>query len=71
MPIFEFTCRKCSHDFEELISLAELETGELQCPACGSKKVERGFSAFATGASDSTGGFSGGGGGGCGPGGFT
>ena len=68
MPIFEFTCRKCKHNFEELISHAELEAGELKCPACQSKQVERGLSAFATGGTGSTGGNSGGG---CGPGGFT
>ncbi len=68
MPIFEFICKKCGHNFEELLSFAELESGELKCPACRSKRVEKGFSAFATGASDSAGGFSGGG---CGAGGFT
>lgn len=68
MPIFEFTCKKCGHNFEELISIAELESGEVKCPACKSKRVEKGFSAFATGAADATGGFSGGG---CGTGGFT
>ena len=69
MPLFEFTCKKCGHNFEELISLTELESGQIHCPACRSKRVERGFSAFATG-SDSMGG----GGitsGGCGSGGFT
>ena len=68
MPIFEFTCRKCGHNFEELLSLTELQSGELKCPACRSKRVEKGFSAFATGADGSAGGFSGGG---CGTGGFT
>ncbi len=68
MPIFEFTCKKCGHNFEELISIAELESGEVKCPACKSQRVEKGFSAFATGAAASSGGFSGGG---CGTGGFT
>jgi len=71
VPIFEFTCKKCGHNFEELLSAAELASGELKCPACRSKRVERGFSAFATGSTGSagsTGGFTGGG---CGPGGFT
>jgi len=73
MPMFEFTCRKCGHGFEELVSLAELEAGDLKCPACGSKRVEKELSAFATGSSGSVGG----GappcatGGGCGSGGFT
>jgi putative FmdB family regulatory protein len=71
MPLFEFTCRKCKHGFEELVSLADLEAGNLKCPACGSKQVERGLSAFATGTSGSAGGQGGGTAGGCGPGGFT
>lgn len=75
MPIFEYHCKKCGHDFEELQTLAERENGRLICPACGSKRVARGFSSFATGtAGTAPGGLSGGGsgaGGGCGPGGFT
>lgn len=70
MPLFEFNCKKCGHIFEELLSASELDRGEFKCPACKSKRVERAFSAFATGnAGASTGGF--GSGGGCGSGGFT
>ncbi len=70
MPLYEFTCKKCGHNFEELLTLSEIESGNLKCPACSSKRVERGFSSFATGAvgSGSSGGYSGGG---CGSGGFT
>jgi putative FmdB family regulatory protein len=53
MPIFEFTCRECGHGFEEILSLAELEAGDLKCPACESTRVERGFSTFATTSSQS------------------
>ncbi len=70
MPLFEFSCRKCGHQFEELISLSELEDGGLKCPVCKSKRVEKGFSAFATGPAATAGGSSASGGG-CGPGGFT
>ena len=70
MPLFEFSCKKCGHVFEELLSKTELENLKLKCPACASKRVERGFSAFATGNSGTTaGGF--GSTGGCGSGGFT
>ena len=69
MPLYEFTCRKCGHAFEELLTLAEADGGDVKCPACGSKRVEKGFSAFATGGGGS-GGFAGGGGS-CGSGGFT
>ena len=60
MPLYEFTCKKCGHHFEELISLTELESGSLNCPACKSKRVQKGFSAFATSTDTVGGGFSGG-----------
>ncbi len=68
--MYEFSCKKCGHQFEDLVSLAEVEAGKVKCPACGSKKIERGFSTFATsgGGGSSSGGFSTGG---CGSGGFT
>ncbi len=69
MPLFEFTCGKCGHVFEELLSLAELEAGEVACPACRSTEVRRGLSTFATAGGDAGGG--GGGAGGCGSGGFS
>ena len=69
MPLYEFTCKKCGHQFEELVSLAEMENGEVFCPACRSKRVEKGFSTFAASTDTSGGSFSGGGCGGGG--GFT
>ncbi|MCP4290928.1 MAG: zinc ribbon domain-containing protein [bacterium] len=71
MPLFEFSCKKCGHNFEELMTLTEVNEGKAKCPACKSKRVERGFSSFAQGASGSAGGGFAGGGGGCGSGGFT
>ena len=69
MPLYEFTCKKCGHRFEELVSLAEMEAGEVSCPSCASKRVEKGFSTFAANTQTTgAGGFSGGG---CGSGGFT
>lgn len=70
MPLFEFSCLKCGKVFEELLSLAELEAGDVACPACRSPEVTRGLSAFATGGGDPS---TGGGlrGGACGSGGFT
>ncbi len=64
MPLFEFQCRKCEHQFEELLTVAEVEDGKVKCPACRSKRVEREFSAFATGSGDLSGTLAGGGGGG-------
>lgn len=73
MPLFEFSCRKCSHVFEELMTSAQLADSKLKCPACGSARVEKAFSSFATGVSGgpSSGPVGGCPGGGCGSGGFT
>jgi putative FmdB family regulatory protein len=45
MPIYEFACKRCEVRFEELVSASEQK---VVCPECGSKKVERRFSQFAT-----------------------
>jgi putative FmdB family regulatory protein len=38
MPIFEYRCRDCAHQFEELV----LKTsGPARCPECGSRKLEK------------------------------
>ena len=37
MPIYEFACKKCGHEFEELIRGGE----QPACPACGQGGVER------------------------------
>ena len=65
MPMYEFKCRKCGDNFEELATMAEVEAGEVVCPECGSKQVDRQMSTFASGGDKSTDG-----GGGCGPSGF-
>jgi putative FmdB family regulatory protein len=65
--MFEFECGKCGEAFEELATLAEVEAGEVACPACGAREVERLLSTFACG-SDSAAGVAGGGG--CGHAGF-
>lgn len=71
MPIFEFVCQQCKHGFEELMTFAEMEAGEAVCPKCGSPKVERALSSFATGQGGGQAGPAcGGGGGGCGSAGF-
>lgn len=42
MPIYEYTCRKCGHDFEALVPRP---TAKAPCPECGSKKVTKRMSA--------------------------
>ena len=66
MPMYEFKCGDCGEVFEELTTLAEVEAGDVACPACGSGDVERQMSTFACGGESPAGT----GGGGCGHAGF-
>jgi putative FmdB family regulatory protein len=72
MPIYEFTCGKCSKSFEQLVRTMSGEV-KAECPHCGSAKAEKKLSVMAVvgtegkgqgGHSHPAGG--GGGGGGCG-----
>jgi len=46
MPIYEFHCGKCERDSEILVRSTDWkETG---CPHCGSKKLSKKFSTFAS-----------------------
>lgn len=40
MPIFEYTCAACGHDFEKLVRRGATPA----CPSCGAARVERRFS---------------------------
>jgi putative FmdB family regulatory protein len=53
MPMFEYVCRACGERFEELRSAKDEGPGPL-CPECGSEKVVKLVSAFATGATGAT-----------------
>ncbi|MCR5814126.1 MAG: zinc ribbon domain-containing protein [Desulfovibrio sp.] len=37
MPIYEYGCRKCGHEFEELV----FSDATPKCPDCGSDDVEK------------------------------
>jgi putative FmdB family regulatory protein len=43
MPIFEYACRNCSHQFEALVRDARTPA----CPGCGGFDLERQLSLFA------------------------
>ena len=43
MPIYEYACKNCGHEFEELIRGTE----QPACPACGQSQVERQLSVSA------------------------
>lgn len=51
MPIYEYACNKCKHEFEELVYGDEIPA----CPKCGSNKTQKLMSccAFNSGGSDS------------------
>lgn len=43
MPIFEYACRGCGHEFETLVRASETPA----CSACGSAELEKKLSVFA------------------------
>ncbi len=42
MPLFDFKCRKCNHEFEILLSGSE----KAKCPACGDFDLEKLMSSY-------------------------
>ena len=46
MPMYEYKCPDCGHQFEELVSSG---TETVPCPKCGSEKPDRLISTFAAG----------------------
>jgi putative FmdB family regulatory protein len=47
MPIYEYACRKCGHEFETLVRSDSVP----DCPSCRSTELEKKLSLFATAAS--------------------
>ena len=46
MPIYEFHCGKCERDSEILVRSADWQG--TKCPHCGSSKLDKKFSTFAS-----------------------
>jgi putative FmdB family regulatory protein len=46
MPQYEYLCSSCSKKFSTILSLAEHDKNKIQCPKCGSTKVEQQWAAF-------------------------
>jgi len=46
MPIYEFHCEKCGRDGEIIVRSTDWKNSE--CPHCGSKKLSKKFSTFAS-----------------------
>jgi putative FmdB family regulatory protein len=49
MPIFEYLCKECDHQFEALV----YGSGKAECPKCQSKKLTQQLSVFAMSAKSS------------------
>ena len=47
MPIYEYHCAGCGNCFEHLQFASD--AGPVLCPQCGSRRVDRQLSSFATG----------------------
>ena len=43
MPIFEYACRKCSREFEQIVMGGAIP----ECPGCKSRDLDKRLSAFA------------------------
>lgn len=44
MPIYEYACKKCGHEFETLVRSSTVP----DCPSCNSTDLEKKLSVFAT-----------------------
>jgi putative FmdB family regulatory protein len=40
MPIYEYSCRHCQNAFERII-VTKMDAGEITCPSCQSREVDR------------------------------
>lgn len=41
MPVYEYFCEACQKEFEQVLTLAEHESGKVSCPKCGGSKVHQ------------------------------
>ncbi len=58
MPIYEYRCPKCGHEFEKLVAMSA-KPEDIACPNCAQKGVEKKVSLFGTSGGDTWSGFSG------------
>jgi putative FmdB family regulatory protein len=52
MPLYDFQCRSCGHEFEALVRPAD--AGAPTCPACQSLDLEKLLSGFAVSSAEKT-----------------
>lgn len=53
MPIFEYVCKQCSHQFELIVNGSAV----VKCPECKSRRLEKQLSTFAVNAKSQAAGF--------------
>ncbi len=46
MPMYEYACAKCGHQFEKLVKSVSQRDVAIECPECASKKTSRKLSVF-------------------------
>ena len=46
MPLYEFRCTKCGHEFEQIVFPSDNEP--MKCPRCRARKPERLLSIFSS-----------------------
>jgi len=46
MPVYEYQCQGCRHQFTVVLTITEHDKLKVECPKCKSKKVEQRLSAF-------------------------
>ena len=46
MPMYDYKCLDCGKESLIVVTLKEHERHDVQCPACGSKKLHQLFSPF-------------------------
>jgi putative FmdB family regulatory protein len=52
MPLYDFKCRECGHEFEALVR--PVDTDSPACPSCRSRDLEKLLSAFAVSSAEIT-----------------
>ena len=46
MPLYEYICQKCSHEFAVTMTIPEHNKKKVQCPQCNSTEVVRTLQPF-------------------------
>ena len=47
MPIYEYQCENCGHEFEKLVRFSDPQNTQPECPGCNSENTRKRLSAIA------------------------